>query len=109
MKCPRLFLRLGSFSIGWSVDDLLGNRFPSHPETELIARLIRRAYPPSVFGVSGIFYWEDGRIAQSALLLASIIIRHLNDGRVFPDWAADAHAAGWRPPKDWLPPKGDPR
>jgi hypothetical protein len=49
------------------------------------------------------FYWETKAGATQALRLANIAIKELKDNKPWPDWAKQAAAHGWKPPKGWQP------
>jgi hypothetical protein len=56
------------------------------------------------------FYWDTKAKAQQALRRAKVAIREANMLRKqhkaktpWPDWAIKAKAAGWEPPKNWMP------
>jgi len=49
------------------------------------------------------FYWETKAGATQALWLANIAIKELKTNKPWPDWAKQAAAHGWKPPKNWRP------
>jgi len=66
----------------------------SHPYTEM--------YSGASGTVSG-FYWGSKKDVQEALRLAMLRIKEAKKKVPWPQWARDAVAHGWKPPKGWKP------
>ena len=49
------------------------------------------------------FYWERRSDAQQALALAKLRIKEAREKTPWPQWAREAVAHGWKPPKSWKP------
>jgi hypothetical protein len=49
------------------------------------------------------FYWESKKGAAEALRLVKVAIKELKDNKPWPEWAKQAAANGWKPPKGWKP------
>lgn len=49
------------------------------------------------------YLWESRSDANAALRLINGAIKNLSRDVPWPDWATQAAAAGWKPPKNWKP------
>lgn len=49
------------------------------------------------------FYWDTRSAAQKALTACNAALRMCRDNKPWPEWAKQALAAGWKPPKGWTP------
>lgn len=54
-------------------------------------------------GTNSGFYWGSRKDAQEALRLAKLRIKEAKEKVPWPQWARDAVAHGWKPPKGWKP------
>lgn len=106
------------FAIGWfdptddvSGDLCLGERLTEDGadwevnearEHNAISERLKSEFPPDAV-VSQRLYWDSYSQAKKALAIAKRIWKELRDGRPWPDWAKQASAAGWKPPKGWKP------
>lgn len=54
---------------------------------------------------SGAYIWETKKHAARAMRLARAELKAIQTGRPFPDWAKQALAEGWKPPRRWRPTK----
>ena len=48
-------------------------------------------------------YWDDKSQAQEALRRAKLALVAIRGKKALPEWAKQALAAGWKPPRDWKP------
>jgi hypothetical protein len=48
--------------------------------------------------------WETKSGATKALRAARAAVRAHRQGKAWPDWAIQAQANGWSPPRGWTPP-----
>jgi len=49
------------------------------------------------------FWWETERQAKEALAKIKVLAKATLSSVPWPDWAVQAAAAGWKPPKGWKP------
>lgn len=49
------------------------------------------------------FWWESRTQATKALAKVKALMNAALEGVPWPDWAVQASAAGWKPPKGWRP------
>lgn len=54
---------------------------------------------------SGAYIWESKKQAARAMRLARAELKAIQTGRPFPEWAKQALAEGWKPPRRWRPSK----
>lgn len=72
-------------------------------DREHLAACLAAAHSKGVEHDSTGFFWESKSAATAALRLARAQIKACRDNKPWPDWALQAHAEGWRPPRGWKP------
>lgn len=48
------------------------------------------------------YYWDSHTQARAALRAAQLVLK-TKASKPWPEWATQAAAAGWKPPKGWTP------
>ena len=100
----------GEYNIAWwlAEDEDIGGRLgeggrkPHKATCETSAAEI--AVWNSATGMSGgQLYWESKKEAQVALALAKRAVAEFEGAKPWPEWAKQAQANGWKPPKGWTP------
>jgi len=61
------------------------------------------SHPLTEMGDGFGFHWPSKSAAQQALRLANLRIKEAKSKIPWPQWARDAVANGWKPPKGWTP------
>ena len=110
--------RCDDFCLGWYIPD--ENDFGAHvgEDAREVEKVLATKEPPESradfdnwvvivavhkladgVGAHG-FYFESMKRAKEALAAANLALLSKN---VWPDWALKAKAAGWTPPKNWVP------
>lgn len=106
------------YSIGWYFEEedefglMLGESWPeqnekpsSDPELQKVREIenaVQKIGYPERRGSSA-FYWESLTLAKRALACARRMEKAFKVDRPLPDWALEAIAHGWKPPKGWKP------
>lgn len=105
----RIFEKTGVFMLAWDDDGEPGLAIGElvdpedgedidHLEATRAAALV-----PGNVGTGNILYWETMRGARLALKAARAAVKAVQAGKPWPDWALQAKAQGWTPPKGWTP------
>ena len=53
--------------------------------------------------VASEWVWETTAQAKKALAVARLALKNFRADAPWPAWAVQAKAAGWKPPKGWMP------
>lgn len=54
-------------------------------------------------GANGRLEWPTAKMAERASIVAKAAVAQHRSGKPWPEWALQAKAAGWKPPKGWKP------